>query len=128
LPKPMHPGSRVIVVSSNAALAGSPLSGGCAGDKTTQRLVTGYAQDEAKRAGLGVTVTAVLPKITPLAYLCRPADVRIAFEWVRATLGVPVDGEHLESVLRPLATSDLITHDRSPHPRIPSRWAAPDRC
>src|SRR4051794_30765433 len=71
--KPLRPGSRVVVISSGAALAGSPLSGGYAGAKATQRFITGYAQDEAKRAGLGITFTAVLPRITPLTDLGRPA-------------------------------------------------------
>jgi hypothetical protein len=63
----------VVVVSSGAAVAGSPLSGGYAGAKATQRFMTGYAQDEANRAGLGITFTAVLPRITPLTDLGRPA-------------------------------------------------------
>lgn len=67
--KPLRPGSRVVVISSGAALAGSPLSGGYAGAKATQRFITGYAQDEAKRAGLDITFTAVLPRITPLTEL-----------------------------------------------------------
>jgi NAD(P)-dependent dehydrogenase (short-subunit alcohol dehydrogenase family) len=71
--KPLRPGSVVVVVSSGAALAGSPLSGGYAGAKATQRLITGYARDEADRAGLGITFTAVLPRITPLTDLGRPA-------------------------------------------------------
>jgi NAD(P)-dependent dehydrogenase (short-subunit alcohol dehydrogenase family) len=70
---PLRPGSRVVVVSSGAAVAGSPLSGGYAGAKATQRFITGYAQDEANRAGLGITFTAVLPRITPLTDLGRPA-------------------------------------------------------
>ena len=71
--RPLRPGSRVIVVSSGAAMAGSPLSGGYAGAKATQRFITSYAQDESKRAGLGITFTAVLPRITPLTDLGRPA-------------------------------------------------------
>jgi NAD(P)-dependent dehydrogenase (short-subunit alcohol dehydrogenase family) len=71
--KPLRPGSRVIVISSGAALAGSPLSGGYAGAKATQRFIAAYAQDEAKRAGLDITFTAVLPRITPLTDLGRPA-------------------------------------------------------
>src|SRR6476661_1753546 len=71
--KPLRPGSRVIVISSGAAIAGSPLSGGYAGAKATQRFITGYAQDEARRAGLDITFTAVLPRITPLTDLGRPA-------------------------------------------------------
>jgi len=71
--KPLRPGSRVVMVSSGAALAGSPLSGGYAGAKATLRFITGYAQEEAKRAGLGITFTTVLPRITPLTDLGRPA-------------------------------------------------------
>jgi NAD(P)-dependent dehydrogenase (short-subunit alcohol dehydrogenase family) len=71
--KPLRPGSRVIVISSGAALAGSPLSGGYAGAKATQRFITEYARDEAERAGLGITFAAVLPRITPLTDLGRPA-------------------------------------------------------
>jgi len=71
--KPLRPASRVVVVSSGAALAGSPLSGGYAGAKATQRFMTAYAQDEAQRAALGITFTAVLPRITPLTDLGRPA-------------------------------------------------------
>ena len=73
LRKPLRPGSRVIVISSGAALHGSPLSGGYAGAKATERFMTAYAQDEARRAGLEITFTAVLPRLTPLTDLGRPA-------------------------------------------------------
>jgi 3-oxoacyl-[acyl-carrier protein] reductase len=57
----------VVVFSSGAAAnpKGSPLSGGYAGAKATQRFITGYAQDEAERAGLDITFTAVLPQFAP---------------------------------------------------------------
>jgi NAD(P)-dependent dehydrogenase (short-subunit alcohol dehydrogenase family) len=71
--KPLPPASRVVVLSSGAALAGSPLSGGYAGAKAAQRFMTAYAQDEADRAGLDITFTAVLPRLTPLTDLGRPA-------------------------------------------------------
>jgi NAD(P)-dependent dehydrogenase (short-subunit alcohol dehydrogenase family) len=71
--KPLAPASRVVVLSSGAALAGSPLSGGYAGAKAAQRFMTAYAQDEADRAGLDITFTAVLPRLTPLTDLGRPA-------------------------------------------------------
>lgn len=80
--KPLRPGSRVVVVSSGAGLArtgldgalqGSPLSGGYSGAKATQRLITAYAQEEANRAGLDITFTAVLPQLTPLTGLGQPA-------------------------------------------------------
>ena len=68
---PLRPGSRVIVISSGAALAGSPLSGGYAGAKATQRFIAAYAQDESRRAGLDITVTAVMPKMTPFGEVGR---------------------------------------------------------
>jgi NAD(P)-dependent dehydrogenase (short-subunit alcohol dehydrogenase family) len=65
--KPLGPGSKIIVFSSGAALNpnGSPLSGGYAGAKATQRLITAYAQEEANRAGLDITFTAILPRFAP---------------------------------------------------------------
>ena len=71
--QPLRPGSRVVVFSSGAALAGSPLSGGYAGAKATQRFLTAYAQQEATRAGLGITFTALLPKIAPQTGVGGPA-------------------------------------------------------
>lgn len=71
--QPLAPGSRVITISSGAAVNGSPLSGGYAGAKATQRFISAYAQDEAKRAGLRLSFTSVLPRITPLTDLGRPA-------------------------------------------------------
>src|SRR5215472_1196434 len=64
--KPLKPGSKVVVISSGAAIAGSPASGGYAGAKATQRFIAAYAQEESRRAGLDITVTAVLPRMTPL--------------------------------------------------------------
>jgi NAD(P)-dependent dehydrogenase (short-subunit alcohol dehydrogenase family) len=64
--KPLAPGSKVVVISSGAAIGGSPASGGYAGSKATQRFIAAYAQDESRRAGLGITVTAVMPTMTPL--------------------------------------------------------------
>ena len=71
--KPLRPGSRVIVISSGAALQGSPLSGGYAGAKATQRFITAYAREEAEREGLNISFTALFPRITPLTDLGRPA-------------------------------------------------------
>jgi len=70
---PLRPGSRVIVMSSGAALNGSPLSGGYAGAKATQRFIAGYADEESQRAGLGIRITAVLPRLTPATTIGQPA-------------------------------------------------------
>jgi NAD(P)-dependent dehydrogenase (short-subunit alcohol dehydrogenase family) len=97
--KPLSSGSRVIVFSSGAAVNGSPLSGGYAGAKATQRFITAYAQDEAERAGLDITFTALLPRITPLTDLGRPAVEAYAaragqpFESYVEHLGPPVTPE-----------------------------------
>src|SRR6266498_1184523 len=93
---PLRPGSRVVVVSSGAAMNGSPLSGGYAGAKATQRFITGYAQDEANRAGLDITFTAVLPRFAPLTGVGRPAVQAYA-----ARAGQPVE-EYVEQ-MGPLA-------------------------
>jgi NADP-dependent 3-hydroxy acid dehydrogenase YdfG len=61
---PLRPGSTVITMSSGAAVAGSPLSGGYAGAKATIRFITGYAADESARAGLGIRFISVLPRLT----------------------------------------------------------------
>jgi len=62
---PLAPGSSVIVMSSGAALNGSPLSGGYAGAKATIRFITSYAAIESQRAGLGISFVSVLPRLTP---------------------------------------------------------------
>jgi NAD(P)-dependent dehydrogenase (short-subunit alcohol dehydrogenase family) len=86
--RPLAPGSRVVVVSSGAAINGSPASGGYAGAKATQRFIAAYAQEESNRAGLGITVTAVLPRMTPAgevgkegirAYAARTGQTEDAF-------------------------------------------------
>src|SRR5258706_6361461 len=64
--KPLPPGSRVVVVSSGAAINRSPACGGFAGSKATLRFIAGYAQDESRRAGLDNTVTAGQPRRSQL--------------------------------------------------------------
>ena len=65
LRRPLAPGSSVIVLSSGAALNGSPLSGGYAGAKAAVRFITAYAALESQRAGLGIRFVSVLPRLTP---------------------------------------------------------------
>ena len=70
---PLHKGSRVIVMSSGAAIMGSALSGGYAGAKAAQRFMADYAAQESKRNNLGIGISAVLPKLTPATELGLPA-------------------------------------------------------
>jgi NAD(P)-dependent dehydrogenase (short-subunit alcohol dehydrogenase family) len=69
--QPLPHGSRIVVVSSGAAINGSPASGGYAGAKATQRFLAAYAHEESRRAGSGITVTAVLPRMTPFGDVGR---------------------------------------------------------
>jgi NAD(P)-dependent dehydrogenase (short-subunit alcohol dehydrogenase family) len=69
--QPLPPGSRVVVVSSGAAINGSPASGGYAGAKATQRFIAAYAQEESRRAGQDITVTTVMPRMSPFADVGR---------------------------------------------------------
>jgi NAD(P)-dependent dehydrogenase (short-subunit alcohol dehydrogenase family) len=59
---PLSAGSTVVVVSSGAAINGSPLSGGYSAAKRMQWLLAGYAQQSADRNKLGIRFVAVLPK------------------------------------------------------------------
>jgi NAD(P)-dependent dehydrogenase (short-subunit alcohol dehydrogenase family) len=59
---PLAPGSTVLIISSGAAIAGSPLSGGYAGAKRMQWLLAGYLQQEARQLGRGIRFLAALPR------------------------------------------------------------------
>jgi NAD(P)-dependent dehydrogenase (short-subunit alcohol dehydrogenase family) len=65
LARPLPPGTVVVLISSGAALAGSPISGGYAGAKRTQLFMTNYAQKESDRLGLGIRFTALAPRMMP---------------------------------------------------------------
>src|SRR5712692_236073 len=93
---PLREGSRVIVMSSGAALMGSPLSGGYAGAKATQRFIAAYAAQESARLKLGIGISAVLPRLTPATELGRPAVMAYA-----AREGVTVE-EYLRRMGEPV--------------------------
>jgi NAD(P)-dependent dehydrogenase (short-subunit alcohol dehydrogenase family) len=113
--KPLPPGSRVVVISSGAAINGSPASGGYAGAKATQRFIAGYANDESERAGLGITVTAVMPRMTPFgdvgrrgvrAYAARTGQTEEAY---LQQLGTPLTPETAGSAVLELVRKDPAT-------------------
>ena len=93
---PLAPGSAVVVVSSGAALRGSPLSGGYAGAKATLRFLAQYAAEESSRLDLGIRFTALLPQLSPATDLGRLAVAAYARragvteEEYRAQLGAPL--------------------------------------
>jgi NAD(P)-dependent dehydrogenase (short-subunit alcohol dehydrogenase family) len=61
LARPLRPGSAVVIVSSGAAVAGSPLSGGYSGAKRMQMFLADYLQRASDARGLGIRFVAVVP-------------------------------------------------------------------
>jgi NAD(P)-dependent dehydrogenase (short-subunit alcohol dehydrogenase family) len=68
---PMDPGGRVVVLSSGAALRGSPVSGGYASAKAANRFISAYAADESRRRGLGLRFATLFPQLSPTTDLGR---------------------------------------------------------
>jgi NAD(P)-dependent dehydrogenase (short-subunit alcohol dehydrogenase family) len=99
--RPLPPGSTVIALSSGAAVAGSPISGGYAGAKATIRFVTAYAADESARAGLGIRFISLLPRLTAATGLGSAAVAAYA-----RRDGIDVAG-YLERVGPGLAADDV---------------------
>jgi NADP-dependent 3-hydroxy acid dehydrogenase YdfG len=60
--RPLRPGSTVVILSSGAALGGSPLTGGYGGAKWTQKLLALYLQGIADERKLGIRFVALVPK------------------------------------------------------------------
>jgi NAD(P)-dependent dehydrogenase (short-subunit alcohol dehydrogenase family) len=65
LAQPLPVGASIILISSGAALAGSPISGGYAGAKRTQLFIANYSQKESDRLKLGLRFMALAPRIMP---------------------------------------------------------------
>jgi len=94
--KPLPPGSTVLLISSGAALGGSPISGGYAGAKRTQMFIANYAQKESDRLGLGIRFIALAPSmIMPDTELGR-----IAVEGYAEYLGVS-PGDFVQGMKNP---------------------------
>ena len=70
---PARRDTHFIVVSSGAALQGSPVSGGYASAKRAQWFIASYATTESERAGLGLRVHCVLPSLNASTELGRAA-------------------------------------------------------
>jgi NAD(P)-dependent dehydrogenase (short-subunit alcohol dehydrogenase family) len=58
---PFPRGAAIILISSGAAIGGSPLSGGYAGAKHMQMFLAKYSQREAERLGLDLRFLAIAP-------------------------------------------------------------------
>jgi NADP-dependent 3-hydroxy acid dehydrogenase YdfG len=110
LTRPLAAGSTVIAMSSGAAVAGSPLSGGYAGAKATVRFIASYAAAESERAELGIRFAAVLPQLTPATGLGAAAVAAYA---ARQGLDLAIAIERFGPALTPdqvgKAVLDLVT-------------------
>ena len=73
LSRPLREGASVILISSGAALAGSPNSGGYAGAKRTQMFIANYSQKESDRLELGLRFMTLAPRMMPDTDLGRHA-------------------------------------------------------
>jgi NAD(P)-dependent dehydrogenase (short-subunit alcohol dehydrogenase family) len=62
LTTPLQPGSRVLVVSSGAAVQGSPMSGGYGGAKRMLWFMAGYANGVSEQKGLGIRFQTIVPR------------------------------------------------------------------
>ncbi len=109
---PLKPGSRVLVMSSGASLGSSPLSGGYAGAKSTLRFMADYAGQEARRAELGISFIAVLPRLTNETDMGRPfvaayaARAGITEAQFLAQMGTPVTPAAAGKAFAQLATTE----------------------
>lgn len=114
---PLAAGSRVLVVSSGAAVGGSPMSGGYGGAKRMLWFMAKYANRVSEQRGLGIRFQTILPRqmvlgtgigdtaagayaqamgITPEAFVARfgaPMPPRAFGEHVVAVLDDPVHAD-----------------------------------
>lgn len=86
LTAPLPVGATVILISSGAAVNGSPLSGGYAGAKYMQMFLANYAQKESDRLHLGLRFLALVP-----GGIIPTTDVgKVAVEAYASSLGLSV--------------------------------------
>ena len=103
LSRPLPAGASVILISSGAALAGSPNSGGYAGAKRTQIFIANYSQKESDRLRLGLRFTALAPRIMPDTELGKHAVAGYS-----RYLGIST-ADFIQSMDSPPASSDVAT-------------------
>jgi NAD(P)-dependent dehydrogenase (short-subunit alcohol dehydrogenase family) len=109
--RPLPVGTQVILISSGAALAGSPNSGGYAGAKRTQLFIANYAQKESDRLGLGLRFISLAPRIMPDTDLGKHAIAGYsrylgipAADFVRR-MASPPTSSHVATAFMELATN-----------------------
>jgi len=103
---PLRPGSTVVLVSSGAAVDGSPLSGGYAGAKRMQWFLASYAQKVSDAKRLGIRMLAVLPRpIDGTTIGARAAEVYGKINGVTAEAFMKRIGVSLDNVASAILTA-----------------------
>jgi NAD(P)-dependent dehydrogenase (short-subunit alcohol dehydrogenase family) len=103
LSRPLPAGASVVLISSGAALAGSPNSGGYAGAKRTQIFLANYSQKESNRLGLGLRFITLAPRIMPDTELGKHAVSGYSHY-----LGISAE-DFIQSMDSPPTSSDVAT-------------------
>jgi NAD(P)-dependent dehydrogenase (short-subunit alcohol dehydrogenase family) len=112
---PMKPGSHIVIVSSMAAVNGSPLSGSYAGAKRMQWIMADYAAQEVSRLKLGLRIHCLLPVLNPNTDLGRAA---IAAYAERAGVSFEQFAKRLTPPLTPAIMGDAVAELH----QNPSKW------
>ena len=103
---PLRPGSTVVLVSSGAAIDGSPLSGGYAGAKRMQWFLAAYAQKVSDAKKLGIRILAVLPRpIEGTTIGARAAEAYGAMGGITAEVFMKRIGVSLDNVASAILTA-----------------------
>jgi NAD(P)-dependent dehydrogenase (short-subunit alcohol dehydrogenase family) len=103
---PLRPGATVVLVSSGAAVDGSPLSGGYAGAKRMQWFLANYAQKASDAKKLGIRILAVLPRpITGTSIGAGAAEVYGKINGIPAEAFMKRIGVSLDQVASAILTS-----------------------
>jgi NAD(P)-dependent dehydrogenase (short-subunit alcohol dehydrogenase family) len=116
--RPLIEGASVVLISSGAALAGSPPSGGYAGAKRTQIFMANYSQKESDRLGLGLRFVALAPRIIPDTELGKHAVagysrnlVICAADFVQGMAAPPTSSDVATAIIELVVNPDRSTGD-----------------
>jgi len=112
---PLQPSSHIVIVSSMAAVNGSPLSGSYAGAKRMQWIMADYAWQEVNRLKLGLHIHCLLPTLNPNTDLGRAA---IAAYAERGHVSPEEFGKRLAPHLTPAIMGDAVVELHT----NPQRW------
>ncbi|HEX3457119.1 MAG TPA: SDR family oxidoreductase [Candidatus Baltobacteraceae bacterium] len=113
---PLAAGSTVAIVSSGAAVAGSPLSGGYAGAKRMQWFMAEYAQEVSDAKKVGIRFVAVVPQQliegteigATAAATYGAAQGLSAAEFFKHRWKVPLDAEKVGAAIVDALRGDLV--------------------